>query len=280
MDRHPNEKIQPGVRRAIGLALLAAATACSAHTQEAAPEASAPLKVMSFNIRYGTAPDGNHVWALRRPVLMKVIGEFDPHVLGVQEALRFQLDEMTASLSDYVQVGAGRDDGRTAGEYSAILYDTTRLALLEHRTFWLSDTPEVPGSMTWGNRYVRIVTWARFRDRASGQHFYVFNTHWDHESQPARERSAQLLLERIAARRPPDPILVMGDFNAGEDNPAFRAVGTYHAFRGDSTGARIDAILAGPGWQVEDASIVRFAEAGRFPSDHFPVTAIMRRQSR
>lgn len=253
---------------------------------------------MSFNIRYGTAPDGNHVWALRRPVLMKVIRDFDPHVLGVQEALRFQLDELNAAFADFDEVGVGRDDGRRAGEYTAIFYDTTRLGLIEHQTFWLSDTPDLPGSMTWGNRYVRIVTWARFRERTGGRHFYVFNTHWDHESQPARERSAQLILDRIAHRQHQDPVLLMGDFNAGEDNPAFRAlltdsivrlidtfrerhpdaraVGTYHAFRGDTTGARIDAILTGPGWQVIDAGIVRFSEGGRFPSDHFPVTAVVR----
>jgi endonuclease/exonuclease/phosphatase family metal-dependent hydrolase len=151
--------------------------------------------------------------------------------------------------------------------------------------------------MTWGNRYVRIVTWAHFRDRPNARAFYVFNTHWDHESQPARERSARLILDRIYTRGSSDPVLLMGDFNAGEHNPAFRAllgdprvrlldtfrtlhpgaqlVGTYHAFKGDRSGDRIDAILVTPEWEVMEAAIVHFSEAGRFPSDHFPVTATL-----
>lgn len=148
-----------------------------------------------------------------------------------------------------------------------------------------------------GNRVTRIVTWARLRDRAGGGAFYVFNTHWDHESQIARERSAALLLARIAARRcTEDPVLVMGDFNVGEDNPAFRAlvgtdaglretfrmlhpdateVGTYHGFAGESAGDKVDAILASPEWKVFGAAIVRTNRHGHYPSDHFPVTATL-----
>jgi endonuclease/exonuclease/phosphatase family metal-dependent hydrolase len=258
---------------------------------------------MTFNIRYGTAPDGDNAWPQRRELALRVIGDFDPHVLGVQEALGSQLDAVEQTFTQYARVGVGRDDGRAAGEYSAILYDRRRLAVLNQGTFWLSDTPEVPGSMSWGNRITRIATWARFADRATGASFYVFNTHWDHESQPSRERSALLLLDRIAARPPPnEPVVLTGDFNAGEDNPAFRTlltirnggadgirladtfravhpnatqVGTYHAFRGDRAGARIDAILASMHWQVVDAEIVHTNENGRYPSDHFPVTATL-----
>ena len=295
-------KVDLWLRRASAITLLFAAVACTTQRREdtagSPTGARDPLNVMSFNIRYGTAPDGNHVWPLRLPLVVQVVTNFDPHVLGVQEALRFQLDELHTQLPGFREVGVGRDDGRTAGEYSAILYDTARLALLDQGTFWLSDTPEVPGSMSWGNRYVRIATWAHFRDRPNGRTFFVFNTHWDHESQPAREQSARLILERMAGRAARDPVLLLGDFNAGESNPAFRAlladarvrlidtfrqvhpdaqaVGTYHAFRGDTTGERIDAILVTPEWQVMDAAIVRFAQAGRFPSDHFPVTARLR----
>jgi endonuclease/exonuclease/phosphatase family metal-dependent hydrolase len=253
---------------------------------------------MTFNIRYGTAPDSNNVWQLRRPLTFKAIRDFDPTVLGVQEALRFQLDEIEAALGNYAEVGVGRDDGMQRGEYSAILYDRRRLDLLDQGTFWLSDTPQTPGSMTWGNHYPRVVTWARFRDRSAGNTFYLFNTHWDHESQPARERSAALLLERIRGRAAPnDPVLVTGDFNSGEDNPAFQALlgdqtldlhdtfravqpnangtGTFHAFTGNRTGPKIDAILASPHWQSLEASIILLSENGRYPSDHFPVTATL-----
>jgi endonuclease/exonuclease/phosphatase family metal-dependent hydrolase len=259
---------------------------------------------MTFNIRYGTAPDAEHAWSLRRELTFRAIREFAPTLLGVQEALRFQLDEIGRELPDHGEVGVGREDGVEAGEYSAILYDRQRLELLEHDTFWLSDTPDLPGSMTWGNRFTRLATWARFRDRATLAPFYVFNTHWDHESQPARERSAALILERIRARaHPNDPVLLMGDFNAGEDNPAFQALlaepiglsgavrlydtfrvvhpdapetGTFHAFRGDRSGPKIDAILASPAWKTLDAAIVLDSENGLYPSDHFPVTAVVR----
>ena len=268
----------------------------------APPTAVDPIRVMSFNIRYGTAADGDNAWRHRRDLVMRTVGSFRPTVLGVQEALRFQLDEIGDEFREFGEVGVGRDDGAEAGEYSAILYDRRRLELLESGTFWLSDTPEVVASTSWGNRITRIVTWARFRERtasdADSGTFYVFNAHWDHESQPSRERSAELLLERIAGRTAADPVIVTGDFNAGEDNPAFRRlvehdrthlgdtfralhpaadhVGTFNGFTGEREGDKIDAVLASPEWTVLEASIVRLNEDGRYPSDHFPVTAILR----
>jgi len=260
---------------------------------------AADLRVMTFNIRYGTAQDGDNQWHRRRDFLVDVIRAPAPHVLGVQEALAFQLDEIRAALPQYAQAGVGRDDGRASGEYSPILFDSTRLTLLANGTFWFSDTPEVPGSTSWGNRITRICTWAVFHDRTTGRNFAVYNVHWDHESQPSRERSAALLLERIAARDNPElPVLVTGDFNAGESNAAFLklvsddglrlrdtfrvtspgadSVGTFHAFEGRRDGDKIDAVLAGPEWQVTEAQIVRSERAGRYPSDHFPVTAVVR----
>jgi endonuclease/exonuclease/phosphatase family metal-dependent hydrolase len=284
-------------RRAF-LALLAAALTAGACATTRAQD-PAPLRVMSFNIRYGTAADGDHAWPLRRHLTFRAIRDFAPHVLGVQEALRFQLDEIAGELPHYREIGVGRDDGVERGEYSAILYDAARLELLEHGTFWLSDTPDVPGSVSWGNRITRIATWGRFHDRAADATYYVFNTHWDHESQPSRERSAALLLQRIRARSPAtDAVIVTGDFNAGEENEAFRALlranddarlydtfravhsdavltGTFNAFRGERDGPRIDAILASPHWHTRDAAIVLLSENGLYPSDHFPVTATL-----
>ncbi len=255
---------------------------------------------MSFNIRYGTADDGDDSWPLRRDLVLQVIRDADADVLGVQEALRFQLDEVAAAFPGFGEVGVGRDDGIESGEYSAILYDRLRLRVLDSGTFWLSDTPEVIASTSWGNGITRIVSWARFRDLTAGGEFYVFNTHWDHQSQPSRERSAVLLLERIASRSTPDPVLVMGDFNAGEDNPAFQRliasdstsdltetfrdlhpdstnVGTFNGFTGERSGDKIDAILRSENWKVAEAGIVRTEDDGRFPSDHFPVMAVLER---
>lgn len=287
-------------------ALLTVATACTGTGTAPPVRADAgsadTLRVMSFNIRYGTARDGENAWPARRSLAIDVIRDFAPTVLGVQEALRFQLDEIGDALPGYTEIGVGREDGIEAGEYSAIVFDHERLELLEHDTFWLSDTPDVPNSMSWGNRITRIATTARFRDRTDGRAFMVFNTHWDHESQPSRERSAALILERIRARADTtEPVILMGDFNAGEDNAAFRALvaqdadvplydtfravhpdaretGTYHAFGGDRSGDRIDAILASPHWRTISADIVLTARDGRHPSDHFPVTALLVRQ--
>ncbi len=292
--------------RFVVVSLCAAAVLSCAGTQPPPPPAwsSIPdepdLRVMSFNIRYGTADDGENAWPLRSDLVMQVIRDGDADVLGLQEALRFQLDEIGAEFPGYGEIGVGRDDGVEAGEYSAILYDLLRLRPLDSGTFWLSDTPEVVGSTSWGNGITRIVTWARFRDMSAGGEFYVFNTHWDHESQPSRERSADLLRERIASREYSDPVLVMGDFNAGEENPAFRrlasadstlalveafralhpdstVVGTFNGFTGEGSGEKIDAILTSPGWAVQEAAIVRTEEAGRYPSDHFPVSAVVER---
>jgi len=255
--------------------------------------------VMTFNIRYGTARDGDNAWPLRRDAVVEVIDTFGAAVLGVQEALRFQLDELGAALPRYQEIGVGRTDGIEDGEYAAILIDRSRLEVLEQETFWFSDTPTVPGSASWGNSIPRICTWARLRDRVSGDSFYIYNVHWDHQSQPSRERSAELLLERIADRdAAEDPVLVTGDFNAGESNAAFKllvetpgvgladtfralhpdaeGVGTFNGFEGTTSGDKIDAVLVSPGWEVLEAAIVRASPQGRYPSDHFPVTATVR----
>lgn len=281
-------------RMAVAAALVAALSPAAALAQ------GVPLEVMTFNIRYGTANDGENSWQYRRAFLAEVIAGHAPHVIGLQEALRFQLDDIHRAVGGYGEIGVGRDDGKEAGEYSAILYDTTRLEVLQSGTFWLSDTPEVPGSMSWGNRITRIVTWAHFRDRANGRTFYFFNTHWDHQSQPSRDSSAVLMLRRLAARSPADPVIVTGDFNSGEDNSAFRTllsgdavvpgaprlrdtfraihpeardVGTFNGFTGNVDGDKIDAVLVSEGWEVLDAAIDRVSRDGRYPSDHFPVTA-------
>lgn len=276
--------------------LMVGGAGAGERTAHSAAQNAGGLKVMSFNIRYGTARDGDNAWELRRDAVVDVIEAFGPHVLGVQEALRFQLDELSASLPGYREIGVGRTDGVAEGEYAAILVDASRLEVLEHGTFWFSDTPEVPGSASWGNDIPRICTWARLGDRTTGDSLYVYNVHWDHRSQPSRERSAELLLERITQRESgEDPVLVTGDFNAGESNAAFRqlvaapivglsdtfrvrhpeatGVGTFNGFEGDTSGEKIDAVLASDGWEVLASEIVRDAPGGRYPSDHFPVSA-------
>lgn len=277
----------------IGVVCRAAAVvaALAAAPRALAPE---PLTVMTFNIRYGTADDGPDRWELRRGQLIDLLKTQDPDVIGLQEALHFQIDEMLAALPDYRMVGVGRSDGGQSGEYAAILYRASRLGVRRTSTFWFSDTPDIVKSNTWGAALERICTWALLDDR-QGTPFYIFNLHLDHVSQPAREKSVGLLLDRIAARSPALPVVVTGDFNTGEANPATRAmvklfrdsfrlvhpnateVGTANQFKLDmTTGDKIDYVFVEPATEVLSADIVRSAAAGRYPSDHFPVVARIR----
>jgi endonuclease/exonuclease/phosphatase family metal-dependent hydrolase len=270
--------------------VLAALLLCVA-LQAAAPE---PLVVMSFNIRYGTAADGPNRWELRRGQLIDLVKAQSPDVLGLQEALHFQIDEMLAALPEYRMAGVGRSDGGQGGEYSAILYRAPRLIVRRTGTFWFSDTPDIVASNTWGNAIERICTWALVDDKQGGS-FYIYNLHLDHVSQPSREKSVRLLLDRIAARAPAAPVVVTGDFNTGESNPATRAmlavfrdsfrvvhptateVGTANAFKfGQTTGEKIDYIFVERTTNVLSADILRASVDGRYPSDHFPVIARIR----
>lgn len=258
------------------------------------PAPGAPLAVMSFNIRYGTANDGDNHWLKRRDQLFDLLREQQADVVGLQEALHFQIEEILRAFPGYDYVGVGRSDGRQAGEYAAILYRTARLKARRSDTFWFSDTPGIVKSTSWGNQTERICTWAYFED-LEGPSFYLYNVHLDHQSQPSREKSVALLLERVAARGPAAPAVVTGDFNAGEANPAAKAmlapfrdsfrllhpdateVGTFNGFKpGQTGGDKIDFVFVEAGTEVLAAEIVRSSRDGRYPSDHFPVTARVR----
>lgn len=278
-------------------------------------DVSTAIDVMSFNIRYGAASDGPNHWDHRREAVIDLIDRWGEDFVGLQEALRFQIDEIVSGVPRYAFVGVGRDDGKDAGEFCAILYDTNAWTPdPEHAgTFWLSDTPGVVASKSWGNGITRICTYARFervgpkKDDGEPGAVWIFNTHFDHRSQPSRERSAALVARRIAGRaNPGEPVVLMGDFNAGESNPAiaylrgeadvqgertpaplvdgFRIahpdatdVGTFCGFDPAKTGGeKIDHVFVEPGTTVLEATIVRDSvpgHAGRAPSDHFPVTA-------
>jgi endonuclease/exonuclease/phosphatase family metal-dependent hydrolase len=260
------------------------------------------LSAMSFNIRNGRANDGENAWEFRKDFVGDVIRESQSDVVGLQEAYRFQLDEIRKQLPEFNEVGEGRD-GKDKGEYSAVLYRKDRFEAIESGTFWLSNTPEVK-SRHWGNRYLRICTWVHLREIQSGRGFYVYNTHFDHQSQNARLKSAQLLAQRIRDRKTSDPFILMGDFNADETNPVilylkgeidsdagdplrlvdtFRklhpdemAVGTGGGFEGRIDGKKIDYIFVEAPTETLKSAIVRTSRDGRLPSDHFPVTATLR----
>jgi endonuclease/exonuclease/phosphatase family metal-dependent hydrolase len=270
---------------------------------------------MTFNIRFDNSADGPNVWANRRAMVVEILREQAADFVGLQEALRTQLDDI-GPIAPYARIGVGRADGRDGGEFSPILYRQDRFALEQTGTFWLSPTPEAPGSLGWGNSVTRICTWGRFAERRTGRRVYVFNTHLDHESQPARARGVELIAARIAARATPDPVFLMGDLNAGEDNPVVRyltgrdarasegpepvppspalvdtfrvarpgdaVVGTTNAWTGETTGPKIDYIFAAPppATEVLEAAILRTNSDGRYPSDHYPVVTRLRVSNR
>ncbi len=251
-----------------------------------------PITFMSFNVRYATADDGLNSWVLRRGMVFDVINRRRPDVLGVQEALASQVDELLVHMPGYTVVGVGRDDGKRAGEFSALFYRRDRFSAVDSGTFWLSDTPDVAGSKSWGNNVVRVCTWASLRS-SEGYEFSVFNTHFDHESQPSREKSAELVWSRIRDARLPS--VLTGDLNAGEKNVAvqkilgqgltdtFRVlhpdatdVGTFNGFDPKAmNGEKIDYVFVGSGWKVLSSDIDRTLFDGRTPSDHFPVWAVV-----
>ena len=254
--------------------------------------ASDPLKVMTYNLRYASTNKPN-AWPDRRPIMKQCLLEADPDVIGTQEGVYHQLKDLERELPQYRWLGTGRDGG-SRGEFMAIFYRHERLEPLEYDHFWLSDTPEVIGSTTWGHSNRRMVTWVRFKDQKSGAEFYLVNTHFDHQVQPAREKSADLLLTRVKKLKPELPLIVLGDFNAKAGvNKAYsiltaedwltdtwntarekrgEIVATFNNFQraipGDN---RIDWILTRniepPAW----IQIITFAKNGQYPSDHFPV---------
>ncbi|MET7849864.1 endonuclease/exonuclease/phosphatase family protein [Streptomyces avermitilis] len=255
------------------------------------------LDVMTFNLRFASASEP-HSWAVRRPVMRELLRRERPHVIGTQEGLYQQVRDIGADLGPhYDWIGTGRAGG-SRDEFMAVFYDTRRLAPLEYDHFWLSDTPDVIGSNTWGGGSIRMVTRVRFRDLADGDRpFHLLNTHLDNASQYARARAAALIADRIAGLDRALPLVVTGDFNAAaHKNPVYetmlgaglvdtwdtatergRLYGTFHGYKPlVPDGDRIDWILAAPGVTAHCASINTFSSKGQFPSDHLPVQASLR----
>lgn len=242
---------------------------------------AATLRVMTFNLRRDAESDGDHRWANRRDAVAALVREHAPHLLGTQEGLPHMLRDLDERLPGYERVGGCRR-GDGSDEACAVFYDATRLALVAWGDLWLSDTPGEPGSRSWGNRLPRIVTWATFRDLATGQELSCANTHLDHESEEARVRAARLLAQRVPGA------LLMGDFNAAPGDEVHRTlleagwvdahdahevesgpVGTFHGFTGVTRG-RIDWVLA-PARHVVRSHRVPVAQGPRWASDHHPV---------
>ncbi len=252
---------------------------------------------MSYNIRLDLASDGDNAWPHRRKALAGVVAYYAPDIVGMQEVLLHQKQNLEADLPAYVFVGAARDDGKDKGEFSPLGYRRDRFALVASGTFWLSPTPDVPGK-GWDAAYPRVATWARLRDKASKHVLLVVNTHMDHVGTTARLEGARRIRRWIGAhRKPGEAVVLMGDFNSPTASPAYAAItepgagalrdtltisrtphfgpaGTFNAFKIEQDEpSPIDHIFVGEGVSVLRHATLTQQTGGKLPSDHYPVLA-------
>jgi Metal-dependent hydrolase len=260
------------------------------------------LPVMTFNLRTESGTSAKHAWESRSERAAEVIRQFGPLLLGTQEGSRSMLELLKEKLKGFRYIGQGRDGG-TNGEYSAIFYDSSLLDVVEEGQFWLSEQPDVPGSKSWDAAFPRICTWAQFQSIEQPAHqWLVFNTHLDHIGQQAREEGILLIAGAIGRMRAHTglPAVLMGDLNAAPDNPVIRFLcgevtlkgykmqlrnafeaaaarpgATYHNFEGGEEGEPIDYIFATEEIRISQVQIVRSKVNGQFPSDHYPVAAVL-----
>ncbi len=256
------------------------------------------LNVMTFNIRYDNPRDSANAWLYRKGYAASQIAFHQCHIVGVQEALYGQLTDLESQLPNYRYLGVGRDDGKNKGEFSAVFYDTTRLKAIHSETFWLSETPQVPGSKSWDAAITRVVTWVLFKDRQTKKEFYLFNTHFDHIGKVARKASAEILLKKVKDIAGNKPAIITGDFNAKptdepiqvvteksnplfftdskeiSEQPHYGPTSTFNNFQSKETGDQpIDYIFLKGKFKVLQHATLTQTWGGRFSSDHFPVFA-------
>jgi endonuclease/exonuclease/phosphatase family metal-dependent hydrolase len=254
------------------------------------------LIVMTYNIRFNNPDDSINAWPNRKQIVTDLIRKQQPAIIGLQEALIGQIQDINAVMNEYAWVGVGRDDGKQGGEFTPIFYDKARLNLLNSSTFWLSATPAIAGTKSWDAACNRIVTWAKFIDKNTGKEFFVFNTHFDHIGSLARRNSSFILVNAIDSIAGKQPVILTGDFNvipnsapimiltarnkpwllvrdtrSLTDNRIGKQV-TYMGFEvGKSEGELIDYIFVKNIRQVSWHKILNENNGKYYPSDHLPI---------
>lgn len=247
------------------------------------------LRVMSFNVRLPLDSDGPNRWAARHDLFVETIRRSDPDIIGTQELWKIQGDDVVERLPQFSWFGVDRRGGR-GDEHMGVFFRRDRMKVIDLGNFWLSDTPDVPGSISWGHPYPRMATWGLF-ETVSGQRFWLINTHFPYrgEDEAARSKCAAAIAEWVAQRPAGEVVVLTGDFNTGPESDAHRLLsglladawlaaperkgpeGTFHGFSG-TPGKRIDWVMA-RGLTPVTVETVDFGRGGRFPSDHFPVVA-------
>ena len=265
-------------------------TGCSRESEKNA------IKVITLNVRYDNPRDSINAWPNRAGQICNFIMKEKPDILGMQEVLWRQYEVLDSVLTEYTSIGVGRDDGARTGEMNPVFFRKERFDIVRTITFWLSDTPEIPGSRGWGASLPRIVTWIELVDKNNHKHFFYFNTHFAHDSDSARIMSSKILLKEVEKIADGFPFIITGDFNmlpastgyailTGPDEsvPLLKdsyvisekpPLGPTYTFNGfsDKTGTgRIDYIFVKNGMKVLDHSTVIKKEKGIYISDHWPV---------
>lgn len=250
--------------------------------------AAQPVKVMTYNIRYDNPADGVNSWDNRKHKVFALLKKYDPDIIGVQEALHHQLLDIAEDLNGYDFYGAGRDDGKQKGEYSAVFIRKKRFKVLDQNTFWLSKTPEVPGSKDWDAAITRIATWISLHDKRTDESFLIVNTHFDHIGKESRRQSAELLKERAFALSDGIPAIITGDFNFTREAPPYKVMMRESGLRlvdaapqspGTACGfvvnarscSAIDYIFHTSDWKSDNYQVIQDNDGKYYPSDHLPV---------
>ncbi|MBE8713186.1 endonuclease/exonuclease/phosphatase family protein [Sphingobacterium hungaricum] len=254
------------------------------------------LNVATFNIRMKTDSDVGNLWENRKTAVCDLIKFHEFDIFGIQEGFNEQLADMKSLLPNFDYVGVGRDDGAQKGEYSAIFYDNRRFKLLKSGTFWLSPTNTEQPNKGWDAALPRICTWAVFKDSKSKKEFIFMNTHFDHVGKEARQESAKLILAKAKEFAKDLPLILTGDFNVDETNPAYHLLATsgvvedaytkagivyannstFNNFgKRIETSGRIDHIFITKPFKVKKYGILTDTYMGKYPSDHFPVAATL-----
>lgn len=253
----------------------------------------------TFNLRYDNPGDTGNLWKDRAPVVASLIRFHDFDVLGTQEGLKNQIDDIQAALPEYAHYGKGRDDGKDGGEHSAIFYRKDRFRLLNKGDFWLSETPDKPGLGWDATCCNRICSWVYLQDFKSKKKFYFFNAHFDHQGVKARVESGKLIIKKVREIAGKTPAIFTGDLNGGHNsdwyqtiktsgvlfdtyyqvqhpyvsNASFNAFGSERALASDEI---IDHIFATRQFKAIKWGILTDTYRGKFPSDHFPVISVLK----
>ncbi|MCX8066124.1 MAG: endonuclease/exonuclease/phosphatase family protein [Candidatus Hydrogenedentes bacterium] len=255
------------------------------------------IKIMSFNLRYGTAPDGANHWNNRKEILVNAIKQYSPDLIGSQECLEFQAKFIEKSLPEYSWLGRGREKA-DEGERVAVFYKKDKWEVVEEKYFWISETPEEPGSKSWDSSCPRIVTFLKLRDKVRDRLMYFVNVHLDHKGEVARKKGAEMIVNRLKGVNDKLATIITGDFNAPAEisepwkifvengykdawvNASQRRgpVSTWCGFKGPDyeSNNRIDWILFKGNFDVVECETVLYSENGKYPSDHFPVLAVFK----